>query len=104
MGLTYAWANTALGLTPCLLAFLLLLLQLVDGVICFSSKDQQLVQQVYRSRYLMHKHVYQNAAVKGFELMVAHVLQLAAPRLSLEWLQEFEAVTADPTNAAAKRL
>jgi len=61
----------------------------------------------------MHQHVYQHAAVKGFELMVAHVLQLAAPKLSLEWLHDFkqllddfeelvEPATADP--AAAKRL
>lgn len=74
-----------------------LLTQLVDNQICFAAADQQLVQQLYRSRYLMHQHVYQHAAVKGFELMMADVLKLAAPKLSLKsWLEELLAATADP--------
>jgi HD superfamily phosphohydrolase len=85
-----------------------LLLQLVDGVICFAQQDQQLVQRLYRGRNLMHKHVYQHPAVKGFELAVAHVLQLTKNSLDLEWLHEFEAVTARIVNpadpAASKRL
>lgn len=80
----------------------------MDGQICFAKEDQPLVQLLYRARYLMHQHVYQHPAVKGFELQVAHVLQLTEPRLSLDWLSEFQAVAADPANpvdpAASERL
>jgi HD superfamily phosphohydrolase len=80
----------------------------VDGVICFARQDQALVQRLYRARYLMHTHVYQHPAVKGFELAVAHVLRLTEEWLDLDWLQEFRAVTAHIVNpadpAASKRL
>lgn len=70
---------------PCTL---LLLLQLVDGRICFAAADQPLVQQLIRARRLMHEHVYQRADVKGFELMLAATLQATAHCLDLDWLRQ----------------
>lgn len=64
--------------------------QLVDGRICFAESDQPLVELLFRTRRLMHEHMYQLTDVKGYEIMLSHVLGLCVHRLELDWLKRHE--------------
>jgi HD superfamily phosphohydrolase len=48
------------------------------------------VELLFRTRRLMHEHVYQLIDVKGYEIMLSHVLGLCVHCLDLEWLKRHE--------------
>lgn len=57
--------------------------KVIDGEVCFISKEAFNIHNLFHSRYTLHKQMYAHRVVKGIELMIADALDAADNYLQL---------------------